>query len=500
MTRPAALFAIASLAALCSACAPEGLSSRYRIEEAFWDAERYRDAFSGRPGIPTARGEIEGRYRRILARFPAAPSDAVRREACWASVNGLRGLARLALGRSALAAGEVDVAEEAFRTLLVEAPARTPLAAEARVGLAQTAETAGDRALAFAVYESLLTEATPGRGLTAASLASFFPIPLYLAERRAALGDPAGAESSLALGARVIAPFRAATEDSAVRETAGAWLTEILLTRGAWSEAVSLLEERAAAVGARSGRALLALAARVALDAGRAPDARRLLSAARARGDTAPSPAEARIEAELLVAEGETAAGEQALAALFESGSGVEEEAARAGIALGDLAASRGEWGSAAEAYGRVESRYPLTEARIDAGVARARILDDRVVEGGWAREATARDLTDLAKVHPGIRRSERAEDGAVLLLGEAGAWEELLALLEEIADGFGASERGAAALVRAAVVARDRIGDEPRAAAYLARATREFPGTIGAHQAALLAASPTSSETQEKP
>ncbi len=491
LIRVAAALTIAAGGALVAGCAPEGLSRRYLAEEGFWDAERFRDAFGGRRMIPTARPEIEKRYARILSRFPATPSDRAGASPCLATVNGFRGLARLALGHSALEAGRPAAAEGAFRELLAEAPSQSPLSVEARLGIAKAAEWREDARTAFALYESLLAELSPGRGLDARSLSSFFPIPLYLAERRAGLGDPAGAESSLALGERIIAAFRAASEDSSVRSVAGVWLTEVLLARRAATRAASLIEERAREASTRTPSVpatLLLFAARLRFDSGDAVRARTLATEARAGvGSEVVWFAADRLEGEILLAERERAAGVAELSRVLESGTGLEEEAAQAGVTLAEYAASRGDWGGAVEAYGRVEVRYPLTEARVEASVQRARILDERLDAEGGAREVAARELLAMARLRPGIRRSELAEDGAALLLEGSGKWTDLLALLEEIAKGVEGRERAAAALVHAAAVCREQLREPERADAYLIRTRREFSGTLGALQAALM-------------
>jgi hypothetical protein len=120
----------------------------------------------------------------------------------------------------------------------------------------------------------------------------------------------------------------------------------------------------------------------------------------------------------------------------------------------------------------------------------RARLLAERAEDDApRARERAVEDLLAMAELRPGSRRSDLAEEGAVMLLEELAAWERLASLLESLGTRRANPERSAAALLRASEVARRHLENPGRAATARSRLESLYPGTLAALQSRRMAA-----------
>ena len=468
MTRTVAVWiALASLLVL-TGCGDQALWTRWRAERDLWHARRDVERLQLNPRLATDRdyAGAESRFAEIAERYPASRWGRAGLPPVEHDVGLVSGRAAIAAARIEELRGRAAEALGSYARIERDYAGVTPVALDATVSSARLLGRAGREREALEAW----ARASGFPLVDAASGEPFLPVPdaaLRVAAARRAAGDPAGADSVLAVSERRIE--RELMRRRGKRAAPELWtrLSDTRAARGHWDSSLDAL--RAALSDSASNRVapwiVLALARR-SLEAGRPDSALVYTSWAEHGFDEIVRPGAILLSAKVWEARGTIDSALVAYRRFLEAYSDAPHASAEAMFRRGVLFEGQGRWEQARTEFRALAAEQPTDSLGLEALTRIVRHHADRGEKDLAAREgkraletvdqliATQRDET----VQSNVRRT-RAD--ILVAMGDAAAACDALV---DLWRRYPTTAIGIGAALRGADLAENQLNDRNRA------------------------------------
>ncbi len=473
-------------------CGDQALWTRWRAERDLWHARRDVDRLQLNPRLATDRdyARVERRFAIIAERYPASRWGRAGQSPAAFDVGLVSGRAAIAAARIEELRGRLPAALESYARIERDYPGVFPVALEATVARARLLGRTGREREALEAWARV---ASGFPLVDAASGEAFLPVPdaaLRVANARRAAGDPAGADSVLAVSERRIE--KELMRQHGKRAAPDLWtrLSDTRAARGHWEESLDAL--RAALSDTASNRVapwiVLGLARR-SLEAGRPDSALAYTSWAERGFDEIVRPGAILLSARVWEARGTTDSALVAYQRFLDAYSDAPNASAEAMFRRGVLFEGQGRWEQARTEFRALAAVQPTDSLSLEGLTRIVRHHAERGERDVAAREgkraletldqmmAAQRDETVQANV-----RRTRAD--ILVAMGDAAAAYDALV---DLWRRYPATAIGIGSALRGADLAENQLNDRNRAI-MLYREVVERARDAGARRRAMAA------------